>query len=486
MVVATQRSLLAANIREVITALEDAEELERVDGAHWNLEIGAITELLALRDGPALLFDQIKDYPAGYRVLSNVTNSARRIALLMGHPKNIAGMELVRAIRDHFAQIRPIEPVEVGSATFRESEQRGEDIDLWKFPSPFWHEDDGGRYIGTADALVTRDADEGWVNLGTYRVQVHDRNTLGLFIEPAHHGAIMLRRYWERGESCPIALCIGLQPGVLMGAFLGLPWGLSEYQWAGGLIGQPVETVRGEVTGLPIPASAEIVIEGYALPPSVETRVEGPFGETIGYYASGAREEPVMKVELVQHRESPVLVGAPPLRPPASSSATYLFRSANLWSEIDRTGVSGVRGVWMHPSGSSQLLAIIAMKQSYPGHAKQVAQAALASRVARFGRFVIIVDEDVDPSDIEQVLWAVTTRCDPETALEIVRGCNTPHLDPALPPEKREMNDLTASRAVIYACRPYRWMKQFPKPVGTSAELRDQILRDWPQLFAKR
>jgi 4-hydroxy-3-polyprenylbenzoate decarboxylase len=276
-----------------------------------------------------------------------------------------------------------------------------------------------------------------------------------------------------------------MQPGVLMSAFLEVPWGMSEYRWAGGLIGQPVEVVRGEVTGLPLPASAEIVIEGFCPPPSEESHVEGPFGETIGYYASGAREEPVIRVELVQHREDPILVGAPPLRPPASSSASYLFRAANLWAELERTGVPDVRGVWMNPSGSSALMAVISMRQRYAGHARQVAQAVLASRVGHFGRFIVIVDDDVDPSDVDQVLWAVTTRCDPETALDVVTGCPTSQLDPCLPPEKRAMRDITASRAVIYACRPYRWLSQFPKPVGISAALRDQILQDWPHLFAR-
>src|SRR5262245_9806570 len=102
MVVATQKSLLAADIREVIDALEAAGDLERVDGAHWNLEIGAITELLALRDGPALLFDAIKDYPRGYRILTNVTNSARRIGLLMGQPPDVQGIDLVKAVKQQF------------------------------------------------------------------------------------------------------------------------------------------------------------------------------------------------------------------------------------------------------------------------------------------------------------------------------------------------------------------------------------------------
>lgn len=479
------RDLLGSDLREVVEELEELEELRHVDGADWNLEIGAITEMLALRDGPALMFDNIKGYPAGYRVLSNLMNSPRRVGLLFGLSQDANGVTLVETIRRRFTGLELFDPVEVPNARFAEETQRGDDVDLLKFPSPFWHELDGGRYLGTACVVVLRDPDGGWVNVGTYRTQVHDRRTLGLFIEPSHQGALILQRYWERGETAPIAVCIGVQPVVLMSGFLALPWGTSEYKWASGLIGRPIEVVRGEVTGLPLPASAEIVVEGFCPPPSQESRVEGPFGETIGYYASDAAERPVIRVELVQHRHAPILAGAPPLRPPASSSASYLFRAANLWTEMERAGVPDIRGVWMVPSGSSSLLTVISIRQRYGGHAKQTAQAAMGGRAGggQLGRFVIVVDDDIDPSDIDQVLWAVATRCDPEAAIDIIRETTTHYLDPLLSPEKRAAHNYTASRAIINACRPYHWKDQFPTPVGTSPELRDRILKDWPALF---
>jgi 4-hydroxy-3-polyprenylbenzoate decarboxylase len=253
-----------------------------------------------------------------------------------------------------------------------------------------------------------------------------------------------------------------------------------------GLMGQPVEVVQGEVTGLPLPASAEIVLEGFCPPPSSETRREGPFGETIGYYASGARDEPVIKVERVYHRRDPVLVGAPPLRPPASSSATYLFRAAIAWTEIERAGVPDVQGVWMHPSGSSSMLAIISVKQRYAGHAMQAGLTALSGRAASsLGRFVIVVDDDIDPSDVDQVLWAVTTRGDPATSITILREMTTSDVDPRLTPEQKAVGDLTGSRAIVNACRPYIWREAFPESVETSPELRDRILKDWSWLFGE-
>lgn len=479
-----QGGLLAAELRGVLGALEAAGELRTVDGADWDLELGAITELMALRDGPALLFDTIKGYPAGQRVLSNLLNSPRRVALLVGLAADAHPLDVVRELRHRLSSIRQIDPIEVAHSPVQEEVHDGSEVDLWEFASPRWHEHDGGRYIGTGCAVVTRDRDGDWVNLGTYRVQVHDRDTLGLYVQRSHHAALMQRQYWDRGESCPVAVSIGVQPGLLLGAFLTIPHGVSEYQWAGGLMGQPVQVFHGEVTGLPLPASAEIVLEGFCPPPSVETRMEGPFGETIGYYASGAREEPVIKVQRIYHRRDPIVVGAPPLRPPASSSATYLFRAANAWSELERAGVPDVRGVWMHPSGASGLLSIVAIKQRYAGHAKQAGLTLMSGRGATgLGRFVIVVDDDIDPSDIDQVLWALATRCDPATSIDIIRDMTVPDLDPRLTPQQRAVGDFTTSRAIVTACRPYTWIKEFPRSLSVSDELRERVLRDWSELF---
>ncbi|HEY3116786.1 MAG TPA: UbiD family decarboxylase [Chloroflexota bacterium] len=477
--------MLGAQLRDLIDEFDRQEEIRRIDGVDWNLELGAITEMLALRDGPSLLFDHIKGYPEGFRVLSNLTNNPRRVGMLFGLPKTAGGIEIVRTIRERFTEMNLTDPVEVRSSGFDEESRSGSQVNMLDFPSPFWHEHDGGRYIGTACVVVTRDLEDKWVNLGTYRVQVHDERTLGLYLEPPHHGNLMMQRFWERGESAPIAICIGVQPALLMSAFLAIPWGVSEYKFAGGLLGRPVETVRGEITGLPLPASAEIVIEGFCPPPSQETRLEGPFGETIGYYASTPDQRPVIHVEAVYYRRNPILVGSPPLRPPASSSASYLFRAANLWNQMERAGVPDIRGVWMIPSGASSALAVVSIEQRYGGHVKQVGMAAMTGTAGAglVGRYVIVVDHDIDPSDVEQVLWAVAMRSDPEESIEIIRQATGAYLDPRIPPEKRAAGDFTMSRAIIDACRPYRWRDQFPRPVGTSSELQAQVLRDWPQLF---
>ena len=179
------------DLREWISKAEGLEEVKTLKKCDWNLEIGAITELVARReDGPAVLFDEIKDYPKGYRVLSNSLSSRKRLALTLDMPAGETKMDFVRLWRERYKKIKPIPPKIVKDSPLLENAYRDKDIDLFKFPTPKWHELDGGRYIGTGSIDITRDPDEGWVNWGTYRVMIHDKDTVGFYISPGKHGRI--------------------------------------------------------------------------------------------------------------------------------------------------------------------------------------------------------------------------------------------------------------------------------------------------------
>ena len=151
------------DLRGFIAAAEALGELQRLDGAHWDLEIGALTEIQAERRGPALLFDRIADAPPGYRVLSNGFATARRTALALNLPLDLGPVELANAGGPPEG-VRQIPPVEVADAPVLQNVRRGADIDLGQFPTPRWHEKDGGRYLATGCAVIVRDPDEGWVN----------------------------------------------------------------------------------------------------------------------------------------------------------------------------------------------------------------------------------------------------------------------------------------------------------------------------------
>ncbi len=476
------------DVREFIDALRKLDDVRDVRGAHWHLEIGGLTEIFASRaQFPLMLFDDIVDYPTGWRVISNYVNDARRAALALGLPPDVSKVEMLRHWKDRLADADSIPPRQVDDGPLFENTQTGDDINLLKFPVPHWHELDGGRYLGSACCVITREPDNSWVNLGIYRVQVHDERTLGFYISPGHHGGIMREKYWARGESCPIAITFGQEPTTWIAAGQTTAYGVTEYELAGWMRGEPVETIPGPITGLPLPATAEIAIEGEAPPPQEESRIEGPFGEWPGYYGAGARPEPIVRVKAVYHRNDPILTGAPPLKPPALNFGLP-FGAAAAWQYLEDADVPDVRGVWTHVGGAAAgaglPFIVISLTQRYAGHAQQAAAVVAGARSGAYhGRFAIVVDDDIDPADLGEVVWAISTRCDPKTAMTVLDNCWSTPLDPGMHPDKKDAANFTNSRVIINACRPYHWKDRFPPVNVISPELKNALSEKWKELL---
>ncbi len=472
------------DLREFIDGVRALGDVKEIHGAHWELEIGALTEIFASRENfPLLLFDRIPGHPPSYRVASNLLNHPRRVALAAGLSPDLTKREMILRWKEILKTIRPLAPQSVRSGPVLENRRSGASVDMTLFPTPRWHELDGGRYLGTACCVIAADPDTGWVNVGIYRVQLHDEKTLGLYISPGHHARIIREKYWARGKACPVAVTFGQDPLLWLAAGQSVAYGMSEYDYAGGLRQAPVEVIRGEVTGLPIPATAEIAIEGEVPSPKEESRVEGPFGEWPGYYAHGAREEPIIRVRALYFRNDPILAGAPPLKPPILTFGVPIGAAA-IWNYLDKADVPDVCGVWCFiggsaPGGGAPFI-VVSIKQRYPGHAQQAGIAALGCRAGNYhGRFIVVVDDDIDPSDLGEVTWAVATRCDPKTAISIIDNCWSTPLDPAMPPDKKDVGDFTNSRAIINACRPYAWKDRFPPVNALSPELRKRVSEKW-------
>ena len=468
----------ALDLRVFMDRVEQVGELKHMRGADWNLEIGGLTEILAdSHPAPAILFDEIKGYPKGFRILTNVLQSQRREALVLGLPPETKGLELLKIVKGRLSNLKPIPPTDVGEGPILENIVSDEKVNIFNFPVPLWHEMDGGRFIGTFDAVITKDPDSGYVNLGTYRVQVHDEKTVGLFMIPGKHGHLIAQKYWSKGQECPFVIACGIPASLLMGAGVGIPWGVSEYDFLGGLLGTPIPVLKGKNTGIPMPAFAEIVLEGYSPPPEVESRTEGPFGEWPGYYASGSRDAPIVKIKTIYHRNDPVITGAPPLKTYLNHEAHKHIRAANIWSSMERAGIPEVQGVWFPHQG--RFLVAVSIRQKYPGHARQAGYGVLATRDGgRDVTMVVVVDEDIDITNVRELMWAISSRWDPKTASEIV---NVPAstLHPRLSPEKKESNNLVSSCIVIDACRPFDWMKEFPAVSAFTPEYKQQLSRKW-------
>jgi UbiD family decarboxylase len=472
------------DLRDWLVNVEGIGELRRVNGADWNVEIGVITELNTRRkNSPALLFDHIKGYPEDYRILTSALTSSRRLGITLNVPSAFTDRELIDALqgkaKEWEARSKDYPPKVVATGPVKQNLLAGEEVDLLKFPTPKWHEHDGGRYIGTGCAVITRDPDTGWVNLGSYRIMIHDKKTVGFHIGPFHHGRMHYEKYHAKDKACPVAISVGHDPALLYAAGLEVPLGLSEYNYVGAIKGEPVDVIEGQVTGLPIPATAEIVLEGWC--PPRQTRDEGEFGEWHGYYAGGVKPDPIVHVECIYHRNGPIILGAPPGRPP--HDYTYMKcvgRSILIQEALAKAGVPDVRGVWAHEAGDSRGLIIVSLKQRYPGHARQAALVACMCSAGGFqNRYVVVVDEDIDPCNIHDVLWALCTRSDPENDIDIIRRTLGAPCDPAF---RRPHSGFT-SKAIIDACKPFEWIEEFPRVAESSPGIQNKIKEKWKSLF---
>jgi UbiD family decarboxylase len=471
------------DLRTWLDDVKNFGQLMAVEGVDWDLELSTLTEIINERakNRPALLFDRIKGYPDGYRVAANLLSSVNRLALTMGMEPELSEFDFVQRWRRQVKTIQPIEPKKVKDSRLFENVQKGNDIDLLKFPVPRWHEQDGGRYIGTDDLVITRDPEEGWVNVGTYRIMVHGRDHMGLHMSPGKHGRVHRDKYHQAGKPLPIAVSFGHHPINFLVASTDVPNRVNEYAYAGGIIGKPLEIVEGSLTGLPLPADAEIAVEGEVAPN--DFMPEGPFGEWTGYYASNQPAVPVIRVKAVYYRNDPILCGFPLLKPSSGDNLHFsLMRSALVWNALDEAGVPEVRAAWAHPSGG-RFLTVVAIRQRYPGHAKQAAMIASQCRSGAYlGRYVIVVDDDIDITNSEEVIWAVCTRSDPARSIDILRRCWSGPLDPAIPRDEIGFN----SRAIIDATRPYEWRDKFPNVSGHSAQLKDRVRKKWERFLAEK
>lgn len=462
-----------SDLREWMREAERLGELKMVLGASWQEEIGLAADVVIPRDdGPAVLFDEVPECPRGFRLLINVFAGKRR-NMTLGFPDHLTKQELSDAFFEHYLKKQQrIAPRVVDDGPVFENILTGDEIDVAKFPAPVWHARDGGRYIGTGCFTVSMDPDERWVNVGCYRAMIHDRRSVSLLMVPGKHGHVHREKYFSRGEPMPVVLVVGGDPLFFFVAGTEFPYGVCEYDIVGGMRGAPVELVRGKVTGLPFPANAEIVLEGF-LDPKTRKR-EGPFGEWTGYYAGGESPQPVLDIHAIYHRNDPIILGVPPLGGGSDEMARYraVMRSAMLKQELAGAGAPDVTQVWCHEVGASRMLHGVAIKQRYPGHAKQVGVLAASCGSTVYGcKFVIVVDDDIDVSNFEQLMWAMVTRSDPATSMDILRRMRTSPADPRLTPAQRESRDITNSRAVIDATRPLEWLSEFPPVNAPSPEV---------------
>jgi len=428
------------DFREFLAKLEALGDLKHVTApVDWDEELGVVAFEGLVRRSPALIFEKIKDHETtrGKRLAVNFIESAARGKVALGLAPNTPQDEVVRTVRQRLR--RPLKPVLVSGGACKEIIVKGGDVDLRQFPTPKIHPRDGGRYVMTWSNVITRDPESGWTNVGTYRGMIHDRNTIGMLIEVHHHGAVHMRRWRDLGHRrMPIAVAIGVDPLCLVCSAVNFPSGVDEYDMVGALREAPLELTRCETIDLAVPADAEIVLEGELTVDPEDFRPEGPFGEATGHYVTLKDERrPVFHVNCITHRRDPIhttrYVGATSTSLTTESNAAIgPIRAAVTWNQMEDRGVEGIKGLRSFGGGGTTVT-VISIKQSYYGQAKRVA--ATLWGLGGGGKITIVVDDDVDISDLNKIMIAIANRVRPAEDVQILRGFSGGELDPSNHPD---------------------------------------------------
>ena len=484
------------SLRAFIDELDKIGDLRRIETeVDWNLEAGAVIRRSYDLVAPAPLFTNLTGYQdTGFRLfgapgaLSSSAHRLARIALAVGLPAEASGQEIVEALAA--ARAKPgIAPVVVdrASAPCKENVVTGEDIDLFAFPTPLIHGNDGGRYIQTYGMNIVKTPDGSWTNWSINRMMIADRTTLACLIPGPQHLGVIRSQWTERGEPMPIALAIGVEPGLPFVGGMPIPQGQDETHYLGALFGEGIELVPAETVDLLVPATAEMVIEGHIS--LDETVMEGPFNEFPGYNAYDASPKQVFHVSAITYRDGaiqPVVAAGPPVEEDHTiigttsaaeilhllrqaglpiSSCWYNFEAAVHWLTI------AVRQDWHSTLGISSAELI-----------EQIAGIIFTGKPSVNAPKILLVEDDIDITDLDEVVWAFATRSHPE------RGeFHFPHklsMQLAVYLSETESHTFTAGK-VIYNCLLADLFPEGERPIkgsfenGWPLEIRQRVLANW-------
>ncbi|HXG52006.1 MAG TPA: UbiD family decarboxylase [candidate division Zixibacteria bacterium] len=464
--------------RDFIEALRASGDLLEIDKeVHWDLELGAVSRLACEKDGPALWFKRIADYPPAMTALANPMATWRRVAVAFGLRPD-ATLEEIHSEYEK-REGSPIPPRTVKDGPCKENVKLADDADVYDLPAPMLHDGDGGRYLGTWDIVVSYDPETKWVNWGMYRFMVYDSRHLSGFPRPtSHFGKVFQDHYVARNKPMPVALVIGADPISHFTASATYHIGGEEAALAGGLRGAPVELVRCETSDLLVPANAEIVIECEALPDYVG--LEGPYGEYPGYRTGEMGNGVLCRVNAITRRENPVLtVDATGYRDD-SSTITALTGAVAIKRRLERHGLP-VLAVNIPREGAVHA-AVIAVRHGGKQVAREILE-ILTSRRALISK-IFLVEADVDVYDIGQVLHAFSTKCHPAHGIHVVHyegRANT--LTPCYSQGERAAQK---GATVLYDCTwPGEWSAEWEIPVKATFEtifprsIREKVLARW-------
>ncbi len=434
------------DLREFVLKLETEGELKRVHAeVDPVLEISEVVQRVMrgkqggqtgmpvpLGGNPALLFEK----PKGSRhpVLVNAFGSVRRMALafevqdldeVAARVHGFLAMETPRGLFDKIkmlpklAELGSFFPKSVKSGACKEVIQMGSDVNLWAFPILKCWPQDGGRFI-TFPLVFTRNPETGKRNVGMYRMQVYDERTTGMHWQTQKHGAEHFRRAKAKNPEgrIPVCVVIGADPATALAGMLPIPPDLDEMMFAGFLRREPVEMVPCETNDLEVPANAEIVLEGYVN--LNEMRTEGPFGDHTGFYSLEG-EYPVFHVECLTRRKEPIYLTTV-VGPPPQEDFYMGYAVERVFLPLMKMQHPEIVDVTMPAEGIFHNLMIVAIRKSYPGHARKIMNAIWSLGQAMFTKVIVVLDHDVNIHNYSEVVWKTLCALDPERDVQFSLG----------------------------------------------------------------
>lgn len=440
--------MIYKDLRDFIKQLEKQGELKRITvEVDPYLEMTEICDRVLKQGGPALLFENPKG--ANIPVLANLFGTPRRVAMGMGaesvtelrgigellaylkEPEPPKGMKDAWEKIPVFKQVLNMAPKLISNPPCQELVRTGDEIDLGVYPIQTCWPEDAAPLI-TWPLVITKGPNKERQNLGIYRMQVIAKNKV-IMRWLAHRGGALDFKEFQKahpGSPFPVSVALGADPATILAAVTPVPDSLSEYAFAGLLRGSKTEVAKSLLNELQVPASAEIVLEGFIYPG--EFAPEGPYGDHTGYYNEVA-DFPVFTIETITQRQAPIYHSTYTGRPPDEPAILGVALN-EVFIPILQKQFPEIVDFYLPPEGCSYRMAVISMKKQYPGHAKRVMLGTWSFlRQFMYTKFVIVVDDDVDVRNWQDVIWAITTRMDPARDLTILENTPIDYLDFASP-----------------------------------------------------
>lgn len=481
------------DLRDFIDQLERLGELKRISQeVDPYLEMTEICDRTLRAGGPALLFENPKGFDMP--VLGNLFGTPKRVALGMGQddvdalrgvgellaflkePEPPKGMRDAWQKLPIFKKVMSMGPKEVRNPACQEVIVKKEDINLYSLPIQTCWPGDAGPLV-TWPLVITRGPEKSRQNLGIYRQQLIGKNRL-IMRWLSHRGGALDFREWQKkhpGEPFPVAVALGADPATILGAVTPVPDSLSEYAFAGLLRGSKTELAKAQLSDLSVPASAEIVLEGFIYPDDMAP--EGPFGDHTGYY-NEVDSFPVFTVERMTHRKKAIYHSTYTGRPPDEPAILGVALN-EVFVPILQKQFPEIQDFYLPPEGCSYRLAVVTMKKQYPGHAKRVMMGVWSFlRQFMYTKFVIVLDDDVNARNWEDVIWAMTTRMDPARDITLVENTPIDYLDFASP-----VSGLGSKMGLDATNKwPGETDREWGTPIIMDQEIKDKVDQKWESL----